>query len=120
MCSRKKNPQVDSAPLPDCPRCRRCSGKCGLQILLFCWAGLLIQPNENNKEIPNIRHDGNCIIPITIFLILDVNNLVPRAYMENFQEITSLISRYITLRCGISSFTLFFLHFLCYHQIKDL
>ena len=57
MCSRKKFPQVDSVPLQDCPRCRRCSGKCGLQILLFCWAGLQIQPNENNKGLPNIRHD---------------------------------------------------------------
>ena len=58
MCSRKKFPQVDSAPLQDCPRCRRCSGKCELQILLLSWAGPQIQPNENNKGIPNIRHKG--------------------------------------------------------------
>ena len=29
-----------------------------MQILLLSWAGLQIQTNENNKGIPNIRHDG--------------------------------------------------------------
>ena len=31
---------------------------CRLQIRLLSQAGLQIQPNENNKVIPNIHHDG--------------------------------------------------------------
>ena len=30
---------------------------CEYHILLLSWAGLLIQPNENIKGIPNIHHD---------------------------------------------------------------
>ncbi len=38
---------------------------CRLQIRLLSQAGLQIQPNENNKVIPNIHHDGVSLLKKT-------------------------------------------------------